>query len=392
MYDDASPWYRPEWTAEDERKARRKEIALDAAPRDFDAPEVDWLSAWSPDAPLSSNGPAEFGARRLPRDVAVLKRFVQPTVPGYQNMIILDIDQADAASLVKSHAYDYDAGHPKHIPEPSFIAQNPGSTHAHAGWYFDGHVGTKKGAAFAQHVAGRIGAVVGADPAYTQGLMRNPLHIPHMTHWLSSSRPTLSELDDQIHSSVRAQRRITTVRALGAAADEDLIEVYGRNVGTFESVRKIVYSDWWSHRNAGYAAWIEHVRCVAFERHRYLVPDPASQLSAAELTGVARSIAKWVWSRFSVEAFKEVQRKRGLLSGIARRDPYLQKCRDVLSMQAAGKTRAEIAEHYGNKPSSGKSLIQRARRELGTEWLIDTMADVIEVDFSTGEIEFALAS
>lgn len=112
----------------------------------------------------------------------------------------------------------------------------------------------------------------------------------------------------------------------------------GRNVQVFNEVRTIAYREVRSFKRNG--ATIE-LFCDRLERIAAGVNlEFAAPLPPRELRSTARSIAKWVWSRFSENRFSEIQSARGEKSGAARREKQAQ-VRDEIATYIA-QLRSEV--------------------------------------------------
>lgn len=94
--------------------------------------------------------------------------FVQINPADFRNFLVVDVDRDDAELWLM---------HPS-VPEPHWIIQNPENGHAQAGWMID-PVHTGAGAKehpirYADAVQASLDKLVGADPAFTRYLVRNP--------------------------------------------------------------------------------------------------------------------------------------------------------------------------------------------------------------------------
>ncbi|MEY1614295.1 primase C-terminal domain-containing protein, partial [Escherichia coli] len=117
---------------------------------------------------------------------------------------------------------------------------------------------------------------------------------------------------------------------LSSANDKEIVIDHGlgRNCQLFEQTRK------WAYRaiRQGWPAY-EQWQQACFERAKaynfqFLIP-----LDDKEIFGIAKSIAKWTYSKFSQESFDdyvvrthtpEIQRIRGFKSGVSRRKMSLE--------------------------------------------------------------------
>ncbi|RZA16687.1 MAG: DNA primase, partial [Proteobacteria bacterium] len=107
-------------------------------------------------------------------------------------------------------------------------------------------------------------------------------------------------------------------------------------------------------RPGGEERWRAAVRLQAEALNTFAVP-----LGAAEVAGIARSVARYVWRRFSPAEFREVQavrgRRGGIASGAARLAVNEDKRASARLMAANGMSIRSIADELG----VGKSTVAR---------------------------------
>lgn len=227
-------------------------------------------------------------ARIRPKVTALGERYIQLNPPAHKVWLILDIDRPGAALAWE------DAG----LPPPTYVAINPGNGHAHIGYALSSPVCITDAARIApmRYLAAiehAYGLKIGADCAFTGPLAKNPLH-PSWKLWEPANAPSyelgyLAEFAD-----------------LSSRPDPVPVGV-GRNCDLFDRLRAWAYSavrGYW--RPEGQRFWVEVVRRQAETLNCYPVP-----LSNAEVAGIARSVARYVWRRFSPAEFRELQAERG---------------------------------------------------------------------------------
>ncbi|OHX12726.1 hypothetical protein BI347_03835 [Chromobacterium sphagni] len=251
-------------------------------------------------------------ARIRPKATALGERYIQLNPPAHQAWLILDIDRPGAAL-----AWD-DAD----LPPPTYIAINPENSHAHIGYALSSPVCTTDAARIAPmcYLAAIERAYTekaGADFAFAGPLAKNPLH-PSWRLWEPANAPTyeLSTLAEFTGLSTRPAHTPEGV---------------GRNCELFEKLRVWAYRavrQFW--RPGGQGIWAEAVRRQAEALNNYPV-----RLSNAEVSGIARSVARFVWRRFSPVDFRELQAERGRRGAEAtaalKRDRREQDIQDAIS-------------------------------------------------------------
>lgn len=227
-------------------------------------------------------------ARIRPKVIALGERHIQLNPPGHHAWLILDIDRPGAAL----------AWEDANLPPPTYVAVNPENGHAHIGYALSSPV-CKTDAARLKPIR-YLAAIehaytekVGADFAYAGPLAKNPLH-PCWRLWEPANAPSY-ELG-YLAEFVDLPNKLASVSA-----------GVGRNCVLFDALRAWAYTavrTFW--RPGGQQPWYEAVRRQAESMNRF--PRP---LSNSEVAGIARSIARYVWRRFSPADFRELQAERG---------------------------------------------------------------------------------
>jgi hypothetical protein len=238
---------------------------------------------------------------------ALKRRYIQANPPKLRIWSIHDVDRPGAAMAW----YDAD------LPPPTWIAQNVQNGHAHLVWglsapvLVDGLEARRAPLRYLAAIESLMRERLGADPGFGGLITKNPAH----PEWRTLRGPVLGyELRDLAEHLPGLERHIPRCRPEQVGL--------GRNVETFDHVRRWAYRHVRPYREAGgldaWNAWLAACVHRALERNgEFPVPmDPR------ECWWIARSVAKWTWRRFDVEAsdrrFAERQAHRGRMSGKAR--------------------------------------------------------------------------
>jgi hypothetical protein len=138
-----------------------------------------------------------------------------------------------------------------------------------------------------------------ANKGFSGDLPKNPLFEGWITIRLREQPYTLGELASFLKP--KEMRK-------WAPAEKEM--GLGRNCTLFNEVRKLAYRDvrLFKAQNGDIREFWEHLRKVAHDLNHML--GFWQPLPAGEVNAIAKSIAKWVWRRFSNEVFNEIQHNR----------------------------------------------------------------------------------
>lgn len=286
---------------------------------------------WVPKFPYCSNDLAT-GCYKLPKDQAKEHRYIQAN-GKYHHVIIVDCDYEDSFFAPEENIYY----------EPNFSIVNNDNQHTHHGYLITPVKINDWERTKPMKMLGKI----------QLGITRRLKGDLGFTHFLSK---TLH------HKTWRTEMRspfpYTLTELIGKLDPEDLRPVakfeeeigLGRNCATFNKVRK------WSYRavlaHAHYDEWLAAVSQKVVE-HNYSFLTP---MLPTECAGLARSIAKWTWGRFSKERFSEIQSARGSLKGARLRGALLP---TVVELKAEGLTQREISDHTGISQQTISNWLKR---------------------------------
>lgn len=289
-----------------------------------------------------------WGIRPFPQAVAVQKRHIQPNPPSMVHWLVFDVDRADAALRWESVG----------LPAPTWVARNPVNGHAHLAYGLAVPVPTSDAARaaplnLAAAIQAAFNARLDADIHYTGLICKNPLHPSWEVLWHCRGETDLYALHDLAD--------YVDLRGLKKNRNAHLEGALGRNCALFHSLRmwayKAVRSCW---RPGGISDWQARVIAQAHAFNTFREPLPAK-----EVRTTARSVADWVWQRFTPVEFRAVQGRRGRRKGAQVKAgllPVVQELRaQGLSLRAVA---AEVGVSYqtvlnwqrdGEKPQANPS-------------------------------------
>ncbi|MFV3398185.1 replication initiation protein [Aeromonas veronii] len=294
-----------------------------------------------PRRPYCTDDPAQ-GLLIRPQATALAYRHIQHNPPPHVSTLVFDVDRVDA-----SHAWE-DAG----LPAPNWVCLNMRNGHAHYGYLLAAPVARTNAAkqnplrylAAIEHVlANRMGADIG----YAGLITKNPVHSDWWAIWHHSEVFSLDYLAEFCPDAELAAYSRRSRKEVGGL---------GRNVTVFDNVREWAYSAvraYW--RPNGYEAWAEAAR-AACERANAFGREQGGPLPVSEIKATAKSIARWVWNRFTPAGFSHVQAHRGakggriggkVSKGGGRPSKAAELLPTVLELKAQGYSNRDIAEDLG---------------------------------------------
>lgn len=255
---------------------------------------------WQLRAPYATDKLSE-GVWRQTRAEAITRRYVQLNSSRLVWCIVVDVDHSDG-----DQAADL-AG----LPEPSWVAVNPFNNHAHVAYVLEvpvcrSELAHEKPLRFLARVEAGLTAALSGDRSYAGLLTKNPVHTSWATSWAASEGVyTLQELSCALGAHMPRQLPRSAANSHGL----------GRNCTMFREVREWAYRAVKRYWEDGYDDWHAMVRdyALAFNQS-FPVPLPASEVDAT-----AKSIARWVWQRFTPEQFSEIQQARSAKAAEKRR-------------------------------------------------------------------------
>ena len=249
--------------------------------------------------------------------------YIQINAPTTTIYFVFDDDKKDAALSW------FDAN----LPAPYWTTQNPENGRCHHCYKLEIPLHTSefssiKAIKYAQAVYYAYALKMGADLSYSQLITKNPLHLQHRTTYWTDRAYSLDYLADFVDLPKRIPKKLEMAGL-------------GRNVTMFEKGRHWAYKairDYMHHSSS--LEWERAVRAqIEAINSSFEVPLPYSEVKAT-----AKSIAKWVWQRFSYGDFSEIQAKRGAKGGKAKGKAYAEKRELAIKLKCDGLSYTQISD------------------------------------------------
>jgi hypothetical protein len=234
----------------------------------------------------------ECGAFRRPLEEALSKRYIEFNPFGRVAWLLFDIDRDEA----------FDAAEDAGLPPPNILMQNRHNGRGHLAYALASPVGTIGNSRpapvrFAADVQRGMTLRLRADPHFLNRFSKNPMHADWRTSWLATSAYELSEIRGWLDDS-------DVWRPKGVEHAQGL----GRNCDLFDAVRIYAYRKVGEYREMGrIEPWHQHLRIIAAQQNQSFV----TPLSISEVRSVAKSVAKWTWTKFGGPGFNKKQAERG---------------------------------------------------------------------------------
>lgn len=271
---------------------------------------------------------------------ALRQPYIQHNPPPLLCWLVFDVDRPGSGM-----AWD-DAG----LPPPAWVASDPETMKSHISYGIAAPVARTDAARMgpvrlAAAVERAYGVALGADTGYAGLITKNPLH----ASWRVWTAPEglglydLAELAEYVDVNAHAPKR----------GRRNVESPLGRNVALFDSLRTWAYRAVRGHwRPGGAEAWAAAVLAQAERMNDF--PQPLGPLPYSEVKATAKSVARWVWQRFTPAGFRESQAAKGAMKGREKRAQGLE-------MIAAGASTGEIVKAL----EVTRATVANWRRSLG---------------------------
>lgn len=263
------------------------------------------------------------------KSIALKKPYLQINPPLMTVYFVFDDDNVDGALSW------FDAG----LPKPFWTTQNPENGHSHHCYKLEiplctSEFASVKAIKYAQAIYYAYALKMGADPSYSHLITKNPLHPQWRTTFWTERTYSLDYLAEFVDLPKKLPKKLEVVGL-------------GRNVTMFEKGR------YWAYKAV--RDYLHHNSSYEWERAVYAQISAINSgfdkpLPLSEVKATAKSIAKWVWQRFSYGDFSEIQAKRGAKGGAkSRRGAKADSARSTKPWEVLGISRATYYRHKKNE-------------------------------------------
>lgn len=279
-----------------------------------------------------------YGVKIRSLSTAIKMRHIQHNKPTSVSCLVLDLDTPFFWQLLEN----------KVLPAPNLVAFNPENHHCHL--YYNLRTPVYKCQAARQKPLRYLAAIQyalcrdwGADSAYSGLISKNPIHQDWKTIQLRAEAWDLGELADWLDLPSKLPRK---ARSVGL----------GRNCTLFDMLRYWAYDGVLEYRvSSNFKTWRQDVLSAAEGFNTFPEPLPAN-----EIVNTARSVADWVWTKYTKrwtdEEFSQIQAERGKrggkVGGRGRTEADKAKRLKAREMRAEGMTQQEIADELGVNKST----------------------------------------
>lgn len=271
-----------------------------------------------------------LGLQIRPKNLALLKRYIQPNHPYYTHFFVFDLDYPTAYI----DFYYSMVG----VPAPNLIVENPENGHAHYIYklhtpIYQTNASNDKPIKYGNAVYTALRTALNADINYSGLITKNAVHEHWRTHVLREQPYTLDQLSERLDLTTRQiNKEIKVDEAVGL----------GRNCCVFHTVRHWAYVEVRQYRAKTFNQWLEAViaQCCSVNAQ---FPIP---MQYNEVKGIAKSIARWVWKRdsYAYQEFIDRQTRKGALGGKAKGESYNDKRKQAVRLKDKGMSNTAIAE------------------------------------------------
>jgi hypothetical protein len=240
--------------------------------------------------------------RILPKALAIGKKYIQFNNPNSVKWLTFDCDYAGALEHIGNNQ----------LPAPTIATVNKQNGKSHLFYGLETPVcitenGRNKPKQFLKAINYELTEKLNADQGYQQFISKNPLNDVLWDSFIVN--PVLWELNDFLEY-------LTLPKTLPKKANYIGI---GRNCTTFDHTRKWAYGQVLSYRLCSNQETF-HKAVLAYCEEFNQANFPTNPLHSAEISAIAKSVAKWTWNKYtgrmSDEKFSQIQAIRGSKGGL----------------------------------------------------------------------------
>lgn len=288
----------------------------------------------------------EAGVRIRSLQHAIRKPYIQANPPHLRVWSIYDVDRVGGAV----------AWEDANLPPPSWASANRANGHAHLVWglsapvLVDSEDMRQAPMRYLCAVEAAFREALQADQGYGGLITKNPAH----PLWRTLRGPQLcyelGELAEWVDLPKHLPKR-------GKPEEIGL----GRNVTVFDWLRQYAYRHirFYKREVRNFVYWQSHLNLKALERNGEL----QRPLDGREVWHIAKSVSKWTWRQFDIEAsdarFSDLQAFRGQRGGVASGAARLAASEDKRSSARLMAAKGMSARAIANELGVGKSTVAR---------------------------------
>jgi hypothetical protein len=271
---------------------------------------------------------------------ALTHSHIQANSPALRWRLVFDIDRPGAVFAAE------DGG----VATPNWTSESAQNGHAHVGYEVEtalvtSEAGRLEPLRFAAAIEHAYMTKLGADISYVGLICKNPLHPKWRTTVHRVQPYDLAELAEWVDLPSRIPKKQLAESPLG------------RNVAVFDRLRQWAYRNVKRYEDSAEWKFACLMQATAFNSS-FLVALPDN-----EVQHIAKSVAKWTWTRFDTDAsdarFSKLQAHRGTLSGKSRAVKANARAIEAQSMSAQGMTQKAIAAALGVSQPTVSALLNR---------------------------------
>lgn len=286
----------------------------------------------------------DHGMPKRAKRTALRRAYIDPNAGSEIRFLVFDYDYRDGLFAWRDAM----------LPQPNLVVFSQDSGHSHMFYVlrkpvFIGGKSKQKPINYLNAVLRGFTRRLDADPNYAHVLAKNPLHPRWRTVWLREEPYSLDELASYLHAS---NTRYTA---------HPLQSDGGRNTALFDKLRKAAYFLVLKHKREGFSAEAFQRALLQMASEMNFADNPIP-LPQSEVRHIAKSVAKFVWEKFSDAAFSARQSRRA-----KRRSAKTQQ--QVNEMKAKAKEPArrpmsagEVAAMLGLSPRSVRRYWSQTRQ------------------------------